>query len=57
VEYRGKQYSVVQGLDSSWKWSFELDGHTKSGNAPNRQAAIKFAEKKIDRALPRKRSD
>jgi hypothetical protein len=21
MEYRGKQYSVVQGLDTMWKWS------------------------------------
>jgi hypothetical protein len=59
MEYRGKQYSVVQGLDGSWKWSVVLDGHTKSGKAPDRQAGIESAEKTIDRLLlppkPKKR--
>jgi len=55
LEYRGKQYSVVQGLQGSWKWSVQLDGHTKSGTSPDRQAGIKFAEKEIDRALAPKK--
>jgi hypothetical protein len=56
MEYRGKQYSVVQGLNGLWKWSVVLDGHTKSGKAPGREAGIKSAEKAIDRLLaPKKR--
>jgi hypothetical protein len=51
MEYRGRTYSVVQGLQGSWKWSVHLDGRTKSGKAPDRNAGIKFAEKEIDRAL------
>jgi hypothetical protein len=51
MEYRGKEYSVVQGPNGSWKWYVVLDGHTKSGKAPDRQAGIKFAEAEIDRLL------
>jgi hypothetical protein len=32
-----------------------LDGRTKSGKAPDRNAGIKFAEKEIDRALASKK--
>jgi hypothetical protein len=56
MEYRGKQYSVVQGLNGVWKWSVVLDGHTKSGKAIDRQTGIESAEKTIDRLLaPKKR--
>jgi hypothetical protein len=58
MEYRGKNYSAVQGLDGgTWKWSVaDLDGHTRSGNAPSRPAGIKAAERAIDLALaPKKR--
>jgi hypothetical protein len=35
MEYRGKHYSVVQGLEGGmWKWSTELNGRTKSGYWP-----------------------
>ena len=36
MEYRGKHYSVVQGLDGSWKWSVKVGDRTKSGNAPKK---------------------
>jgi hypothetical protein len=57
MEYRGKQYSVVQGIGpSEWKWSIPLDGHAKSGKAPSRPAGVKRAEREIDRLLaPKKR--
>jgi hypothetical protein len=57
MEHRGKRYSVVQAIDGRWKWSIDLDGHTKSGvTAGSRQAAIKMAEKEIERAaMPKKR--
>jgi hypothetical protein len=58
MEYRGKQYTVLQGLEpGSWKWSVQLDGRTRSGRAHDRQTGIKIAEKEIDRALAPKRSD
>jgi hypothetical protein len=55
MEYRGKQYSVVLSIGGKWKWSVEIDGHTKSGRAPNRLAGIKVAKAEIDRALARKK--
>ena len=55
MQYRGRPYSVVQGLQGSWKWSVQLDGRTKSGKAPDRNAGIKFAEKEIDRVLAPKK--
>jgi hypothetical protein len=55
MKYRGKQYSVVLSIGGKWKWSVEIDGHTKSGNAPNRPAGIKLAEAEIDRALAPKK--
>ncbi|MCK1636333.1 hypothetical protein IVA95_01710 [Bradyrhizobium sp. 157] len=55
MEYRGKQYSVILSIGGKWKWSVEIDGHTKSGSAPNRLAGIKVAKAEIDRALARKK--
>ncbi|MDP2357919.1 MAG: hypothetical protein Q8M31_17895 [Beijerinckiaceae bacterium] len=57
MEHRGKLYSVVQGIDTMWKWSVpSLAGHTKSGTAPSRPAGIKLAQQAIDKALgPKKK--
>ena len=55
MKYRGKQYSVVLSIGGKWKWSVEIDGHTKSGSAPNRPTGIKLAEAEIDRALAPKK--
>ena len=56
MDYRGKQYSVVQGIDTMRRWSVtDLDGHTKSGTAPSRPAGIKGAERAIDKALAPKK--
>jgi hypothetical protein len=55
MEYRGKLYSVILSIGGKWKWSIELDGHTKSGNAANRLAGVKLAEREIDRALAPKK--
>jgi hypothetical protein len=56
MEYRGIQYRVVQGIDSKWKWSIDLDGHTRSGvTAGGREAAIKMAEREIERATAPKK--
>jgi hypothetical protein len=51
MKYRSKQYSVVLSIGGKWKWSVEIDGHTKSGSAPNRPAGIKLAEAEAGRAL------
>ena len=47
MEYRGKQYSVVQALEGGlWKWTVvDLEGHIRSGTAPGRVAGIKAAER------------
>jgi hypothetical protein len=56
MEYRGKQYSVVQGRDTMWKWSVPaLVGQTKSGNAENHAAGVKAAQQAIDKALAPKK--
>jgi hypothetical protein len=56
MEYRGKHYSIVQGLDAVWKWSVpSLVAHTKSGKAPSHAAGVKAAECAIDKALAPKK--
>jgi hypothetical protein len=52
MKYRGKQYSVILSIGGKWKWSVEIDGHTKSGNAPNRPAGIKLPKPKLIRHWP-----
>jgi len=44
MEYRGKQYTVVQGIDPRvWKWIVHSDEKIiKSGTAPSREAASGF---------------
>ncbi len=41
MEYRGKQYTIVQGIGpDSWKWTVHLDEKTvESGEATSRAAA------------------
>jgi hypothetical protein len=56
MEYRGRNYSVVQSLEGKWKWSIDFDGHSKWGKARSRQAGIKEAEREIDRALAPKKT-
>jgi hypothetical protein len=52
MEYRGKQYSVVQGLDTMWKWSVPaLVGQTKSGKKESHAAGVKAAQRAIDKSL------
>ena len=39
MEYREKQYRVMLGIDSMWKWSVDgIEGYTKSGKAPSHAA-------------------
>jgi hypothetical protein len=42
MEYRGKQYTIVQGIGPNlWKWTVRLDEKTvKSGEATSRPAAM-----------------
>ncbi len=58
MEYRGIEYTVVQGIERGvWKWSVSLGQPQliKLGQAPNKQAAVTQAELVIDRALARKK--
>jgi hypothetical protein len=56
MEYRGKQYSVVMGIDSLWKWSVtSLVGQTKSGKEVNHAAGVKAAQRAIDKSLAPKK--
>jgi hypothetical protein len=53
MEYRGKQYRIVQGIGpDSWKWTVHLDETTvKSGEAGSRAAAMNSVVWLIDKAL------
>jgi hypothetical protein len=53
MEYRGIEYSIVQGIErGKWIWSLSLDtSRHNSGQASNKPAAVIGAERAIDRAL------
>jgi hypothetical protein len=57
MEYRGKHYTVVQGIGPhSWKWSVRLDEKTlKSGESKTRASAVTNAVWLIDKALAPKK--
>ena len=51
MEYRNKTYVVVRTSDR-WDWAVDLDARTvRGGQAASKQAAIRAAERLIDRAL------
>jgi hypothetical protein len=56
MEYRGKQYTIVQGIGpNSWKWTVHLDEKTtKSGSTKTRESARTHAIWAIDKALAKK---
>jgi hypothetical protein len=57
MEYRGKTYTVIQGIGpNSWKWTVQLDERTvKSGDARTRESARTSAIWAIDKALAPKK--
>jgi hypothetical protein len=56
MEYREKQYRVMLGIDSQWKWSVDgIEGFTKSGKTLSYADGVKAAERAIDKALAPKR--
>jgi hypothetical protein len=57
MEYRGKRYTIVQGIEpDSWRWTVHLDEKTiRSGVATSRAAAKTSAVWLIDRALKPKK--
>jgi hypothetical protein len=56
MEYRGKSYTIVQGIEPHlWKWKVQLDETTSaSGEARTRAAAVNSAVWRIDKALAKK---
>jgi hypothetical protein len=56
MQYRGKSYIVVQGIEpGSWKWTVDLDEHSsKSGEARTRGLAISAVVLLVDKLLARK---
>jgi hypothetical protein len=56
MEYRGKSYSIVQGIGpNSWKWTVHLDEKiAKSGEAKSRSTANVQCIWLIDKALASK---
>jgi hypothetical protein len=58
MQYRGKHYIVVQGIEpDSWKWTVELDEQTsKSGEAKTRGLAISAVVLLVDRLTRKPRS-
>ena len=58
MEYRNKYYVVGRiRASAGWGWAVDVDARTvRGGQAASKQAAIKAAERLIDRVLaPRKR--
>jgi hypothetical protein len=57
MEYRGKSYTIVQGIESySWKWTIQLDEKTvRTGVSPSRDAAKNSVVWFVDRLLAPKK--
>jgi hypothetical protein len=57
MEYRGKQYTIAQGIGPDpWKWTVQLDEKTvESGEATSRAAARNSVVWLIDKALAPKK--
>jgi hypothetical protein len=58
MQYRGKHYIVVQGIEpDSWKWTVDLDEQTsKSGEAKTRGLAVSAIVLLVDRLTRKSRS-
>ena len=57
MEYRGKHYTIVQGIKPDlWKWKVHLDEKTvRSGEAATREAAKTSVIWAVDKALASKK--
>jgi len=57
MEYRGKSYTIVQGIEAgSWRWTVHLSEKiVKTGESPTRAAAVASAHWAIDKSLAPKR--
>jgi hypothetical protein len=58
MQYRGKHYIVVQGIEpGSWKWTVDLDEQTsKSGEAKTRGLAVSAVVLLVDGLTRKSRS-
>jgi hypothetical protein len=57
MEYRGIEYSIVQGIGRHvWKWSASVANVVITGQAYSKSEALAAAEKAIDRALAPKKA-
>jgi hypothetical protein len=49
MEYRGKRYTIVQGIGAeSWTWTVHFNQTTKVGKAKTRQVAVTKVVRLID---------
>jgi hypothetical protein len=56
MEYRGVEYTVVQGIERGvWKWSASVAGVVITGQEAIKSEAVAAAEKAIDRTLALKK--
>ena len=56
MEYRGIEYSVVQGIRRNlWKWSASVASVVITGQSHSKSDAVVEAEKAIDRGLAPKK--
>jgi hypothetical protein len=56
MEYRGKRYTIVQGIGAeSWTWTVHCNQTTKVGKAKTRQVAVAKVVRLIDGALAPKK--
>jgi len=52
MEYRGVEFSVVQGLGRNlWRWYLMFNGVWLSGEAETQSAAVREAQQAIDHAI------
>ena len=52
MEYRGVEYTVVQGVERGvWKWTASVTNLLIMGKAPTKSAAMAAVERAIDKAL------
>jgi hypothetical protein len=57
MEYRGKPYTIIQGIGPTWKWKVQLDDTTtKSGSSSvSRADAVAAVEWTVNKALAPKK--
>ena len=57
MEYRGLEYTIVQGIErGTWRWTVSLGNNiSKSGQALGKENAVTKATRVINEALAQKR--